>query len=340
MESETGGSVRESRRRRWTVAVTGALVATVSLGLATTDLSPVDGSARKAAATANLPDTVVADGRATVPHGVAPLGTARRGETSVRSVIDDGNDIGWFLKDGKAGYKSMIDAVRKRVRSRSIHPSVDGTTTNANDYFTVNIRNITHGHEDAADIRVVIRARDLYVQGYYVPRGNTYLHFRPRNAQDRVLRDYRPTSQTRVLQLPFEGGYNSIEAYARGADGRAYTRRSVRLSTPDLSDAVTNLAWSEASGRSRARDLLHVIQAISEAARNDWISGRVYNNIEGAGYQPNATAVGLENNWQSLGNNFQRRLNDPRVPVHPPIGELQFSSITGMALILALTLLL
>ena len=85
------------------------------------------------------------------------------------------------------------------------------------DFFGVNLVSSSGN----PTVQIVLRAQDLYVQGFYVPDRSTYYHF-----NDAAFTAYPGTSTNPVtdVTLPFAGSYASMMQSPRGpASSRSLT---------------------------------------------------------------------------------------------------------------------
>ncbi|WP_043675705.1 ribosome-inactivating family protein [Streptomyces xylophagus] len=270
---------------------------------------------------------------------LAPFGAAKA------HAIDQNDDVDWYLNSGKSSYRSMIDEVRGSAESSVLYgnraattwTTVSTTTSGTsrqqvsnderNNYFTVNISSSEH-----PPIRILLRAHDLYVQGYLVPGTNTYYHF-----SDATLSHWpgagTATNAPRSVALPFGGSYASMTAYAN------QTVRSPRFSYTWMAYNQGILAAANSTGAQRAGALLFYVEAIAEGARFNAISDRIEAAItENNGYQFDHDDEGLIHNWQTLGNNLQNRLNNPHTRPTPNIGRYHFDTLQAIANILRLAI--
>ncbi|WP_406124183.1 ribosome-inactivating family protein [Streptomyces sp. NBC_00989] len=97
------------------------------------------------------------------------------------------------------------------------------------------------------------------------------------------------------------------------------------------------LAAANSTGAQRVGAMLFYVEAIAEGARFNAISDRIEAAItENNGYQFDHDDEGLIHNWQTLGNNLQNRLNNPRTQPTPNIGRYHFDTLQAIANILRL----
>ncbi|WP_460068160.1 ribosome-inactivating family protein [Streptomyces sp. YKOK-I1] len=268
---------------------------------------------------------------------LAPFGATRA------HAIDQNDDVHWNLNGGKSAYRSMIDEVRASAelgvaygsRSSSTWYTVPTEHTGSekqqisndeiNNYFTVNITSNEH-----PQIRILLRAHDLYVQGYYVPGTRTYYYF-----SDATLSHWpgagTSANPPRALRLPFGGSYASMASYAH------QTPRSPRFSYTWMAYNQGILAGANSTGAQRAGALMFYVEAIAEGARFNAISDRIQANMgSSTGYQFDADDDGLIHNWQTIGNNLQNRMNNPHTAPTPNIGRYHFDTLQAIASILRL----
>ncbi|MFI6404694.1 ribosome-inactivating family protein [Streptomyces sp. NPDC050548] len=270
---------------------------------------------------------------------LAPFGAAKA------HAVDQNDDVNWHLNDGKPAYRGMIDEVRAGAESGVLYGNRAATTWTTvstehtgssrqqvthdeqNNYFTVNITS-----DDHPQIRVLVRAHDLYVQGYLVPGTSTYYYF-----NDATMSHWpgagSSTNPPRALRLPFGGSYASMSAYAH------QTVRSPRFSYSWMSYNQGVLAAANSTGAQRAGALMFYVEAISEGARFNAISDRIEAALApNTGYQFDQDDDGLIHNWQTLGNNLQNRLNNPQTRPTPNIGRYHFDTLQAIANILRLAI--
>ena len=270
---------------------------------------------------------------------LAPFGAAKA------HAIDQDDDVDWYLNNGKSAYRDMIDEVRASAESGVLYGNRAATTWTTvstltsgtsrqqvssderGNYFTVNISSSGH-----PPIRILIRAHDMYVQGYLVPGTNTYYHF-----NDATLSHWpgagTSANPPQSLTLPFGGSYGSMTAYA------VQNVRSPRFSYSWMAYNQGILAAANSTGAQRAGALLFYVEAISEGARFNAISDRIEAAItENGGYQFDYDDDRLIHNWQTLGNNLQNRLNNPSTAATPDIGRYHFDTLQAIANILRLAI--
>lgn len=239
----------------------------------------------------------------------------------------------------------MIDEVRASAESGILYGSRAATTWTTlstehtgssrqqvsnderNNYFTVNVDSYEHPR-----IRILVRAHDLYVQGYLVPGTNTYYYF-----NDATLSHWpgagTSSNTPRALRLPFGGSYASMSAYAH------QSVRSPRFSYSWMAYNQGVLAAANSTGAQRAGALMFYVEAIAEGARFNAISDRIEAALkENTGYQFDQDDDGLIHNWQTLGNNLQNRLNNPHTLPTPDIGRYHFDTLQAIANILRLAI--
>lgn len=177
------------------------------------------------------------------------------------SAIDDGRDITWDVSGGQKAYDAMINAVRQRATGGRVlregilqtDPSLD--PNNPANVFAINLQaSALPGSSDANSVRLIMRARDLFVIGYQVTggRGPTNPHF---------LRGDAPGGMTGD-PLNFTGSYTDLERVGR------QERAGLKLTLEGMSTAYRTLR-DDANENAVARSLMLFVMTIAEAARFD-----------------------------------------------------------------------
>ncbi|MFE1835684.1 ribosome-inactivating family protein [Streptomyces sviceus] len=246
-------------------------------------------------------------------------------------AINDQQDVNWDISKGQSGYQQMIRDVRSRAEEKVIYGTSSETvwaTENSTDYFLVNVYD---GSNQL--IRLVLNAHNLYVQGYYSPGDRTYYYF-----SDAALRDvnWLPSSSSNpnfTWKLPFNGSYLGMTRYA------GQSMSSPTFSTDWARYNAQQLSYKTTADTVRAGALLWFVEAVAEGARFNAISDRIIAAwAGGSGYKFDSADQGLVQNWQSIGNNFQQRLDGTGVQPTPAIGRYSFSTIASTAAILYLAI--
>lgn len=254
-------------------------------------------------------------------------GSVALGPGSTQLVVDDGKDIGWWLDGGRSGYSTMINQVRARVKASQLYSSVELSTSNSHDYFTINVRRSGRSSNDAADIRIVVRARDLYLQGYYDTANAVYYRF-----NDATLTDYRPTTRARVVVLPYDSQYSSVTQKAN----QNLNSPVFRLYDIDYNTGI--LADLDATTAQRAGALLSYVELIAEAARFDYISNNIQANLDWTdGWRVDNNAIQLMKDWKKLTTALIESLNTGHVVVRQE-GDLRFNTLQMYAAQMAIAL--
>jgi hypothetical protein len=266
---------------------------------------------------------------------LSPLGAAKA------FAIDDADDVTWDISRGKSGYQQMVKDVRGRVNQQAIYGNgspgtVWATESATDDYFLVNVF-------DGPNLltRLVLNAHNLYVQGYYNPNDSTYRHTSDADLQNV---NWLPSSSTNppiAVALPFSGGYAGTSGGRPGLTNYSGQGRTWPVfSTDQARHNAQQLADTNAPDRNRAGALLWFVEAVAEGARFNAISDRITAAWgDWQGYHFDADDVGLITNWQSIGDDFQRRLDGQNVPPPAPIGRYNFSTYANTAAIFFLMLL-
>ncbi|GAA2633567.1 ribosome-inactivating family protein [Streptomyces vastus] len=258
------------------------------------------------------------------------------------SAIDDGNDITWDISGGEKAYDDMIKAVRQRATGGRVlregvlrtDPTLD---TSSRNIFAIDLRaSALPSSSDGNNVRLIVRARDLFIIGYQVRDGRgsaSPIYFK----ND----DPDPNSAVPSGTFGFTGSYGDLEA--RGGQARA----NMRLNQQVVDAAYQNLRGN-ASVNAAARSMMVFVMMVAEAARFEPLHQdfRQAFGSNGAGETVvNVADAELMNSWgeasrqfaDSLSNgtpiNFQ--IDDPATP------SIDFgaNTLTSMAAILAICLL-
>lgn len=258
------------------------------------------------------------------------------------SAIDDGNDITWDISGGEKAYDDMIKAVRQRATGGRVlrdgilqtDPALDNSSRNI---FAIDLRaSALPSSSDGNNVRLILRARDLFVIGYQVRDG--------RGSAEPIFfkgDDPRLNPQLPENTLAFTGSYVDLES--RGGQARA----NMRLNQQVVDTAYLNLRGN-ANQNTVARSMMVFAMMIAEAARFEPLHQdfRQAFGSNGAGETVvNVADAELMNSWgeasrqlvASLNNgtpiNFE--VNDPETPGR----DFFANTLTSMAAILAICLL-
>jgi hypothetical protein len=253
------------------------------------------------------------------------------GASPAQAVVDPStNNVNWFLSQGAAGYKNMLDAVRARVRQPYIN-SVDRTAS-GHAYFTVDVYRSDRRRQDGPNIRVLVDTQNLYVQGVYDSDYGQYFRFNDAN-----LRRFEPTAASagNSFDIGFGGSYAAMERAAGGG----FTMQSATLGRSNFNQIVDDVASNGTSTATRARGMIALVEAIAEGARFDYVSGRIYNGFDsGNPFRFNTEATGMVKDWSTMGKTLVRKVNNPRDTTTLHYGSLTVQSVAQFAALLALIL--
>ncbi|MDC0770479.1 ribosome-inactivating family protein [Streptomyces sp. HD] len=259
---------------------------------------------------------------------LSPIGAAKA------FAIDDERDVTWDISQGKSGYQQMIKDVRNRVHQQAIYGAGSAGTVYATgsstDYFLVNVFDGPN-----LQTRLVVNAHSLYVQGYYNPNDRTY-----RYTSDADLRDvnWMPSTSANpaiAMPLPFSGNYAGSNGGRPGLTNYSGQGRTWPIFSTDSARSIAQqLANTNSADSARAGALLWFVEAVAEGARFNAISSRITAGWgDWQGYHFDADDVGLITNWQSISDDFQRRLQGQNVAPPAPIGRYDFSTLANTAAI-------
>lgn len=273
---------------------------------------------------------------------LSPLGAAKA------FAINDSRDITWDISQGKSGYQQMIKDVRGRVHERAIYGNgspgtVYTTESNTGDYFLVNVF-------DGPNLltRLVLNAHNLYVQGYYNPNDRTYRYTATADLQDTRWLPSTSAAPPVAVRLPFTGNYSGSTDLPDGTKGvkgltdfSGSSKTDPMFATRYARDNARVLADTNQSDANRAGAILWFVEAVAESARFNAISDRIIAGWnDDWGYRFDWSDDALTTNWTSIGDNFQRRLNNPNERVEPPIGRYNFQTLANTAAIFFLMMAL
>ncbi|MFC5724560.1 RICIN domain-containing protein [Streptomyces gamaensis] len=203
------------------------------------------------------------------------------------------NDINLDLDNADDdAYKKFIEAIREKVGTgKSPNPAHSNVLwtgrSNADEVFPVTLTT------DNSEVRVFIRASDVYVIGY--SSGGDYYAFDEDGMRDRQLDGVRPVT------LPFSGQYTQLVRATGPEDGRR-SMPNVPITRGSIAGAVQVLDREDpVTGRwAVARALQTVIVTLSESARFNAISEAIRRNWFGErALEGLATLI---NDWQPISN--------------------------------------
>jgi len=149
-----------------------------------------------------------------------------------------------------------LTAVRDWAENRVIYGtssqtvwSTEGTT---DDYFFVNAYDGSN-----QPIRLILRAHNLYVQGYVAPGTHIYYHPPRRRPHGYEL---AAVAQYSEAKLPFSSSYLGMERYA------GQTMSSPTFSTQWARYNADQLSYRNTAGSVRAGALMWFVEAVAEGA--------------------------------------------------------------------------
>lgn len=218
------------------------------------------------------------------------------------SAIDDDQDITWDISNGNAGasrYTSMVEAVRQRAsKGQFLRDNTHRTRPGAtNEYFSVDMSVQDEGSSTPSQIRLQIRASDLFVVGWLNVNEGIYNR----------IESGTPPFGDRVGQprnTSYNGSYLELER-------RVGDRANIPLSPNSVRQAVRDLSRSGSTEAQEARGLIVLIQTISEAARFRPIEELFRNTYTSEAALPPPHILGLENSWAPVSEIGNRHLNNP-----------------------------
>ncbi|KAI1415787.1 ribosome-inactivating protein [Hypoxylon sp. FL1857] len=177
-----------------------------------------------------------------------------------------------------ADYTQFIQSLRDRVASGDLCyylPVLSRQPSTPNSWFDVVLR------AGGQTLTLRIRRDNLYLEGYR--RGTTWYEFRHGG----------PLLIPGADALRFDGSYIRLESWARQG------REAIPLGQQALVNAVHALVDPNINDQARARQLMVVIQMISESMRFQTINRHLADNWENSAPPP-STLVNLENAWGGL----------------------------------------
>ncbi|MFG2025604.1 ribosome-inactivating family protein [Streptomyces sp. NPDC048825] len=258
------------------------------------------------------------------------------------SAIDDGNDITWDISGGEKAYDDMIKAVRQRATGGKVlregvlqtDPTLD---TSSRNIFAIDLRaSDLPSSSDGNNVRLIVRARDLFIIGYQVRDGRgsaSPIYFEGD--------DPDPDSAVPSGTFGFTGSYGDLER--RGGQARA----NMRLNQQVVDAAYQNLRGN-ASVNAAARSMMVFVMMVAEAARFEPLHQdfRQAFGSNGAGETVvNVADAELMNSWGEASRQFAASLENG-TPIDfqvddPATSSIDFgaNTLTAMAAILAICLL-
>ncbi|KAI5866804.1 ribosome-inactivating protein [Durotheca rogersii] len=177
-----------------------------------------------------------------------------------------------------ADYTQFIQGLRDRVASGDVCyylPVLSPQPSTPNAWFDVVL---TAG---GRSVTLRIRRDNLYLDGYQ--QGTTWFEFQHNG----------PLYIPGATALRYDGSYTRLEGVA------GQRREAIPLGQQALVNAVHGLSTAGISDQARARQLMVVIQMISESMRFQYINHHLATNWQ-ASAQPPTTFSSLENAWGGL----------------------------------------
>jgi hypothetical protein len=213
-------------------------------------------------------------------------------------------------------------------------PNLD---TSNRSIFAIDLRaSALPSNSDGNNVRLIMRARDLFIIGYQVRDGRG-------SAEPIYFKNDDPNPNSRVPagSFPFTGGYGDLED--RGGQRRA----NMRLNQQVVDAAYQNLRGN-AAVNAAARSLMVFAMLVAEAARFEPLRQdfREAFGSNGAGETVvNVADVDLMNSWGDASRQFRESLNNG-TPINfevndpaTPNPDFAANTLTSMAAILAVCLM-
>ncbi|WP_327316504.1 ribosome-inactivating family protein [Streptomyces sp. NBC_01235] len=238
-------------------------------------------------------------------------------------------------KDLAHRYDAIINDIRGRLRGTHLYGNTL-LTRNTDDYFPVTLA------MGRSQITLVLNARNLYVVGWRNDGTNRYY---------RLGEGPKTYGGAHPVNLPWLNYTDVEQAAGIGRDGLGISLSSIQGSISDLG----NLHYT-AAGRTQARALLILTQALAEGARFDFISYRISEAIRGGhSYYPgtsstissngsnrgnslfDVTGLDFENNWGGISNALQSATHNHTAPRYH-IGQGSLTTLSAIDAQLAVAL--
>ncbi|MFF7725779.1 ribosome-inactivating family protein [Streptomyces sp. NPDC008001] len=221
-------------------------------------------------------------------------------------------------------YDAMIDELRRTV-GHAVAPNFPHSATSRGpaNYNYVEVALIDHTQTNEHRLSLILDAHNLYVMGYFTPRGRYIFHDQesaPVRAAYNVVFPNNRLAASDFQSLPFGENYNSFS-------DDAWRMNDSFLSLRGDIDYLVNLparapAQNTPPALAAGRTLTSVVAAVAEATRFQWIQNRIGNTIR-YGYDNDEngrqTTLGrfgaeLETSWSRLSRMLAENLAGRSVP--------------------------
>ncbi|GAA3817304.1 ribosome-inactivating family protein [Streptomyces phyllanthi] len=273
------------------------------------------------------------------------------------SAIDDARDIVWDVNGGQSAYNRMINQVRQRATGGAVlrdsvlqtNPTVteNGKEVTNDDIFAVEVwHSGVASSSDAPNVRLIFRARDLFLIGWQVTPstqgdGGEILWFQGDAPNPGYFGSDPRGNEAVNRNLKFNGSYTDLERVGRARTG-------LTLSGPVMEQAFRDIRASTVRARTdmTAEAAMIFIMTIAEGARFDPLQ-----QAFGQAFAPNGqyTVTGndaaLMNSWGNVSDQMVNNMND-RTPINidirdndPSTVDFVETTLGGAAALLAVALL-
>ncbi|MDW4910789.1 ribosome-inactivating family protein [Streptomyces sp. ADMS] len=237
------------------------------------------------------------------------------------SAIDNDKDITWDINGGFSAYEAMVKAVRQRATGGRVlndgvlqtDPNLDPKKTRGEDgerFPNIFALNLEHsgvaGSSDAPRVRLLMRARDLFVIGFELttPSGPTSdnLHFF--KGDDPGYRG--ATGEALPNEESYTGSYIDLERVG----GRS--RFGFELSGPVMEQAFRDLR-DQRNQASVARAMMVFIMTVAETARFDPLEQAYRAPFDNGSHTITQSEAELMNSWSEASRQMTNSLNNGAV---------------------------
>lgn len=285
--------------------------------------------------------TVTLAGMAGVITANAATNETPAAEPIGQMKIDDGRDVGWDISSGSKGYNNMIEGLRQRATGGLVlRDGMLQTDPNSNEIFTINVTGSQVQGAANAVVRLIVRARDLYIVGWHVQ--NPVASIDAIYALEGYPETYHgPDGATPVRTTGLGANYGSLE-------NTAQRRRDATLLSPEvMNQAFLTLTNGAPDPVATARAVLAFAMTVAEAARYDALQNLFAPIFDGANVQVTSAETDLMNNWGKYSKAVLDNLNNA-VPLdiqirgletEVPIREYKAQTLLSIAAIIAVVLL-
>lgn len=250
-------------------------------------------------------------------------------------------------------YRTLIEDIRRRAAPGYIAMDIRQETVNGGahgQYFAVNIGIDTDSNRWEV-LSLVIRARDLYLVGFYAPRRSVIpgtadslddgTYFRIGHDSPAVPMGYPAAfTQNQIRRITInttrfpQANYGYIENQA------GIIRQQIYTDIEAFRAHTIGLINPSRERRFAFQDVLFFAQVLAEAARFRYTADNIANELASdRGYHIGNRDIELQQNWSAISTNLRHRLNDPHTPALNLQQGWHFNSLRAINSVLAICLM-